>query len=158
MGLIIKHAISTNSIWLPWLIKGLKVKDVVAPSEHSTNTLLPKGLSVCYTSLSSSIDVLGVCWPSCLSSPELDMTTTGNILNMLKGLRNIIKINMRSIRNRTRLPEAKSISEDDIGAALDDSITSAIGPLVPAVCGADLDAAAQRGLDVGDFRGQSGPR
>ena len=53
--LVPRLAISTSARWLPWLIKGLKVKDVDVPVKSSTDALFEEGKSVRCTCSCSSV-------------------------------------------------------------------------------------------------------
>ena len=53
--LVPRLAISTSALWLPWLIKGLKVEDVEVPVKSSTDALLEEGESVRCTCSCSSV-------------------------------------------------------------------------------------------------------
>jgi hypothetical protein len=46
VGLICSKTVVTNGMWLPWLIKGLKVEQIVSPCEGTADSSIPEGLGI----------------------------------------------------------------------------------------------------------------
>jgi hypothetical protein len=90
--------------------------------------------------------------PTSLANPELRrlIHAPGNILDVAKSLHHIIKETSGGIRSRLALPIRKAIAEQDIRAARDQRISSAVLVLIPRIRRSDLEA-RQGGLDVHDL-------
>ena len=86
-------SIGTDRVWLPWLIKGLKVEDIGAPVQSSADTRVPKGLGVGGRGNGSTVVGATVGRPASLTSPELNGANgAGHVLYVGKRLRHVVEV------------------------------------------------------------------
>ena len=164
-------SISTDRVWLPWFVKGLKVKYVSTPIESGADTLLPEGFGICIGRDSNIlIGRSTVTWPAGFTSPELDgVDGAGDVLDAGKSLGHVVEVDVRGVVDLSTLPVGEAVCQagnmcqsriskvvqleypQDIDTSLDYGIGSTVLVLVPTVCGTNLHALGQDRLDIIDL-------
>lgn len=109
-------------------------------------------VSVLGAGLSAVVVVAAISGPASLAVPELEaVERASDVLNVAESLLDVVEVGLgRAIADVVTLPVGEGVGHEQLHAALDDGIGSAVGVLVPGVRGADKGA-GQRVGDVVDL-------
>ena len=110
------------------------------------------GLSVLGTSLCAFVVVTTISGPASLAVPELEaIEGAGQVLDVAEGLLDVVEVGLGGTgTDIVTLPVSEGVGHEQLHAALDEGVSSAIGKLVPAVGETDKGA-RQRFADVVDL-------
>ena len=155
MLLILGLTVITHGSRLPGLIKGLKVEDVDAPSQHAAHALGIVLGSPGGARLGHPIRRPAIRRPPGLTVPDLDRGRRAReLLDAVDGLGQVVEVDVvrtGGLVDGLVLPVRERVDEQDVDVALDEGVGRAVGVLVPRVGRADFDFGGETGFDGVDF-------
>lgn len=162
MGLVGGLAVVAGGVRLPGLVEGLEVEGVDAPVEGTAagrkllvtcichvkmwgghlHSLVVVGLCVLSAGLCAAVVVTAVGGPASLAVPELEAVERAlDVLDVAQSLLEVIEVGLDSaVADVVALPVSESVGKEELDAAVDESISSAVGELVPGIGGTNGSA------------------
>jgi len=152
VGLVGGLAVVTGGVGLPRLIKSFEVKGINAPVKGTADSGVVVVSSVLCAGLGVGVVVTTIGGPASLAVPELEaIEGASQVLNVAKSLLDVVEVGLDSaVTDVVALPVSEGVGEDELDTTLDDSVTGAVSPLVPAV-GSTNQGIGERILDVVDL-------